>query len=164
MFFIPNALRVYVAPLLLAILLAGCGSSGGGSPTSGNDEPPVTLNVTSGTFDVTATRAYDQCGRSTDYNGAYDVTIDGNTFAMGTEWEGSYNPSAASASAQSSINVVIDHRDCKVNDFTTVNVKFSSEDEFSGTITYRRRLLSGECDTSCITTWTIHGTRQGETP
>lgn len=163
---IPNVLQGRAAVLLLAVLLAGsfgCGGGGGG-PTSGNEEPPPALNVAGGTFDLTAEEMYNPCEMTVAYDGAYDITIDGDIFAMGSDWTGSWNTNDASGSAQSAIESDTNQRGCTVNKWTSVHVTFSSEDEFSGTITYRRRVFNGECDAPCTSTWSIHGVRQSPAP
>jgi hypothetical protein len=145
-----------------ALLLAGAiACSGGGDsndlvkPPSG-DPPP--FEVVSGSFTVTARSTVNGCDRTTDWNGTYDIQIDSTTFMMGT-WKGNWSPTTVMGVAESE-REKITTRNCTITNWVTAYVTFTSEDAFSGTISYRHR-LARDCPnlTTCTSTWIITGTR-----
>lgn len=145
-----------MALLLLSVLLAGCGGGSTQAPGDGKTlDPP--LEVASGAFDVTATRGFDTCGMSLAYGGQYDIVINGGDFTMGADWTGTWFPATASGAGESQHDVTT-YRQCTVTTYTSVTITFETPDSFTGTITYRRR-VSGECNTPCLTSWNIIGTR-----
>ncbi|MFQ5512364.1 MAG: hypothetical protein ACE5EO_11015 [Candidatus Krumholzibacteriia bacterium] len=145
--------------VLVTLSLTACG--GDESPTQvTNPNPP--LQVPSGSFDVVAAESFNGCNLPTDYNGTYRIDINASGFAMGTDWTGSWSADANSLEANGeSDHVQTVVRSCTMTDWTTVNLTFTSADEFFGSIVYRHR-TAGACtaQTPCQSSWTITGTRQ----
>jgi hypothetical protein len=152
---------VRFVPLLLAALLTGCGGDDGPAQTTGPPPPPP-LQVSSGLFDVTANIIFDTCNSNMTYSGTYEIQIDDLSFSMGDEWLGTWDPKTTMGVGESEHDRTT-MRLCTVTTWTSVNVTFQSEDEFTGVITFRRR-VDGECRTPCVTTWGIAGVRQQATP
>ncbi len=152
---------VRFVPLLLAALLTGCGGDDGPAQTTG--PPPLPpLQVSNGLFDVTANIIFDTCNSTTTHNGTYEIQIDDRSFSMGTKWVGAWDPKTTMGTGESERDRTT-MRLCTVTTWTSVNVTFQSEDEFTGVITFRQR-VDGACRTPCVTTWGIAGVRQPATP
>ena len=156
----PGIVNSIVATLLI------CGVTA----CSSDDEPEqVTgpgnenqLKVASGTFEVTSNVIFTTCNNPPSFDGEYDVQITDQDFTMGTDWVGSWNPNNSTALGESEhVRTVI--RFCTITEWTEVNITFSSEDEFTGDVIYRRR-VNGDCSSPCTTTWGIAGVRKPATP
>ncbi|HEX5131830.1 MAG TPA: hypothetical protein VFX92_05010 [Candidatus Krumholzibacteria bacterium] len=143
--------------LLAAALLAGCGGSGGDDVIVPPPGPPAPA-VVDGVFDVAAHIIFDTCDSDSVYDGTYAFQIDDQTFTMGDTWSGTWNPKTASGYGESE-HTGYTVRVCTVNRWTSLTLTFSSEDEFTGSITYHQR-VEGDCQTPCVTTWAISGVRE----
>lgn len=155
-----------VCILLLFASTVACGSGSDpmetdSSSSSTKHEPPPL--VTSGTFDVTAKVSFDGCDRTAEWDGTYDIDIDSTAFSMGS-FTGSWDAKRVKARGETPHDRTT-IRNCLVTIWTEVNITFTSEDAFYGSIIYRYR-VAGECGTRnpCATTWLIHGTRQETVP
>jgi uncharacterized lipoprotein NlpE involved in copper resistance len=147
--------------MALVLVLAGCGTSS--SPVATKDtQTGNTLEVPDGVFDVTANKGLDQCDSKVDYNGSYLIQIDGSTFTMGDDWTGMWDENNSLGSG-SSPHQSETFRQCTISTWTSVNITFSSANEFTGSITLNKR-VTGDCDTPCLSTWLISGTRRVDTP
>jgi len=155
----PNTLIIALV-LLAATLIPACGDDPAAPQETKNQPPP--LEVTSGTFDVTSHVAFNTCNTAGDYDGTYDIDIDGSDFTMGTAWAGSWDAKTVTGLGESE-HTSETLRLCTVRRWTEVSITFSSEDEFSGRIIFRQR-VNGECREPCQTTWLIEGVRQQPAP
>jgi hypothetical protein len=153
-----------VSPIRLAILvlvasfLAGCGDESGPDPIQAPPTPP--LEIESGTFTITSWENFNGCNKTTDYDGTYQIQIDGSNFSMGDDWPGTWDPNTLEGTGES-VHDQNTYKSCIVTTWTTVNIEFSSKNEFSGHITYRQR-VAGTCENfgNCTSTWGISGVRQ----
>lgn len=118
--------------------------------------------VSSGQFDVTSFIIFDTCNETDLYDQTFDITIDSLSFTMGNEWTGTWDPKAAEGSAESE-RVITVFRVCTIAEWTRVRVTFSTEDEFTGEIIFRKD-VNGDCSERCVTTWRITGTRSQSAP
>jgi len=139
---------------VLTLLLASCGGEEGDPVAPNLDSAP---QVSSGQFDVTSAIIFDTCNETDLYNDTFDVTVDSLLFEMGADWTGSWDPKTATGSAES-VRDKRTMRFCTITEWTEVRVTFSSSDEFTGEIIFRRR-VNGDCGTPCVTTWRVTGTR-----
>lgn len=141
-----------------AVLIAACGAE----DTTGDRiiAPPPPPQVSSGLFNLAATLQFDGCNSTTVYDSVYEIQITDSTFTMGADWSGQWSPSTLKATGESE-HVKETVRFCTITTWSTLQITFTSEDEFFGTIVYRRRLL-GDCGTRtpCQTSWTISGVRR----
>jgi hypothetical protein len=116
--------------------------------------------VPDGTFTVAASQIINQCSRPNEYNADFDITLAGTEFSMGDDWTGNWDAIKGKASGESPRDVQT-YRDCTVRIWTEVDITFSSADEFSGSVIYRRRVSDGgSCNTDCLATWGITGVRK----
>jgi hypothetical protein len=146
--------RLYVVLLLAGVVACGGGSDPVTPPV--NQQPP--MNVASGPFTVIATMSIDECARTDDWNGQYDIEIDGKAFTMGP-FTGTWDESAHLARGETA-HATHTVRSCTISDWTTVYLTFTNKDSFYGSIVFRHR-IAGECANLkvCSTTWTIVGKR-----
>lgn len=151
--------------VLLVPLLAftfGCGDESATEPQTTTPPPPSPMEVPSGSFAVTSGIIFDSCSSTTTYDQTYNVQIDDTGFSMGNDWTGTWTSTPTELKCNGeSVHDREDIRDCSTTTFTTVELKFSSPDEFSGTIVFFKNAV-GPCTTreNCRTTWRINGTRQ----
>ena len=140
-------------------LLSGCGGESAGDQVT-NPPPPPPLSVPDGTFDVASTVVFNTCATAAAYDEPLDIQIDESSFSAGTEWVGTWDAKKAEGFGESE-HVQSTLRSCTITTWTTIHVKFSSEDEFDGEIVFITR-LSGSCGqrSPCLTTWHIKGSRQ----
>jgi hypothetical protein len=143
--------------VLLTTALAACGGDDGTQPEP--DDPRIdVMRVSEGLFDMRTAPIFNNCGWPDEYPGEYWVSISADTFSMGN-WVGNWDSLDARARAES--NHIIDtYRECTINQWSTVSLRFTSPDSFVGSVSYYRR-LSGEClgPTPCTATWNIFGKR-----
>jgi len=152
-----NRLSPVIISLFVLSLVVACGGDDEGPAQVNGPEPMV---VPDGTFVVTATEIYKSCDRPNTWNGDFAIAIDAGDFTMGDDWSGTWDGLAGRARGES-IRDRQEYRDCIVTIWTAVNVTFASADEFSGNITYTRRVSDGgACNTPCNVTWGISGTRK----
>lgn len=155
-----SAARVFrnTCASVLVCSLAACNN--GGELPAGPEKtaPPPPIVVESGSFEITAVSGFNGCGSGTNFDGIYDVVIDSLSCTLGN-WTGSWDPASVTADLESPHNVQ-NLRDCTVRAWTSVNITFSSENAFWGTIVYRKR-VSGTCGccTQCTSSWTITAVR-----
>ena len=146
--------------LLLALatfFVAACGDESAPPPVVG--PPPIT--VESGFFDVITGPGFNGCDKPDVYDGnTYEIQINGTAFSMGDDWTGTWNPNTLLGSG-STEPISNTFKSCIITTWTSVNITFSSEDEFSGSILFRRR-LRGDCEnfTPCTSSWQIAGVRK----
>jgi hypothetical protein len=154
-----HGLLIPLVLLLLGALVTGCGDEEG-NPLGNNTPPPI--EVTSGLFDVTSWIIFDTCNSTTVHADSYVVQIDTLTFSMGDDWVGAWYPKTVTGKGESErelTEIVTRNGICKVTKWTSVEIMFSSEDEFKGEIIYRRR-VDLSCVTPCLTTWRVEGVRR----
>ncbi|HET6348097.1 MAG TPA: hypothetical protein VFH88_03345 [Candidatus Krumholzibacteria bacterium] len=146
-------------PWLIFVMTVACGGGGSGVDTPNDNTNVKPLVVPSGTFDVTSELIVDHCDQNTDWNGPYDVEIDGTSFSMGP-WTGTWTAANKLAVGESTKDKVTT-RNCTATRWSTVYLTFYSADHFRGTIIYRLA-LGGDCGTrvGCSTSWTVVGDRQ----
>jgi len=159
-----STVRRFCALLALALFVLPIGACGGeDSPAqvTGPDNTPQ-LQVDGGTFDVTTRIIFDTCESTTAHDASYDIQIDDGDFTMGSDWIGTWDPKTVTGRCESE-HIRNTYRYCTVTTWTEANISFSTKDEFSGTIMFRRR-VSGDCNTPCVTTWEITGVRQDPAP
>jgi hypothetical protein len=148
--------RIFTLFTLFAILLATACGGEDASPTQVNTPEPMV--VPDGTFAVTATEIFKTCDQPNRYNGDFEITFDGDSFTMGSDWEGTWDAMDALARGES-VREEEQYRECKVSTWTAVEMTFTSPDECSGTIKYRRS-VSGSCNTNCTVTWGFDAVRK----
>ena len=142
--------------VVLAVLLGGCGDSS--EPARITAPPPPPLQIANGSFMVTAgDPEFDGCNSTLGFDKTYEIVIDGTDFSMGPDWTGDWDASRSQGRAESD-RVRIGVR-CVTTNWTTVNITFTSEDEFFGSIVERLR-VDGDCATQCSSSWLISGVRQ----
>ena len=147
--------------VLPASVLAGCG--GGSDDGTGPTDPPKPLEVGSGDFTVTTWVTFNGCDLTKTFLETYSVKIDETGFEMG-DWSGTWSAESNSLSASGeSAHESVTMRDCTVISWTTVTLKFTSKEAFTGHVTFRRRASGGSCEcvtcTDCQSAWGISGVR-----
>ena len=76
-------------------------------------------------------------------------------------WTGRWDATTDNARGQSKIERTRNHRGCAITNWSTVDLTFTSADEFWGNISYRQRITEdGECGEPCNVTWGITGVRK----
>jgi hypothetical protein len=124
---------------------------------------PKPLQVGSGDFTVTTWVTFNGCELTKTFLETYRIQIDESGFAMG-DWTGSWTakPNLLTAIGESQHESVT-IRDCTVTTWTTVTLDFTSEEAFTGHVTFRRRAGGGACEcvtcTDCQSAWGISGVR-----
>lgn len=158
----PGRLRLFVLAIA-AIAFLGCG----GDEDESSPTAPVApaFVVGSGTFDVTNVHIVGNCAPTVVHPDTFDITINGTDFSvdpmMKRSTSGTWDAKKLTGNGEWGRSVTIIRNVCTVTSYWSVSIKFSSEDEFRGHISFRRR-LSANCDaqTECTATWTVHGVRR----
>ena len=143
---------------VLTFSLVSCGGEENGPVAPNQTSAP---QVSSGQFDVASFIIFDTCNETDLYDQTFDITIDSLSFTIGNEWTGTWDPETATGLAESE-RLATPGR-CTVTTWTVVRVTFSTTEEFTGEIIFRRR-VDGDCGVPCLTTWRITGTRQQSMP
>lgn len=146
----------------ILFMLYGCGSD---SPTATEDPPPPKppLDVVGGEFDVSTWPIFDSCALVWgERDGTFDIAIDNDQLTItcrstGEVWEGTWDANLDQGYAETP-HEKRQIRYCTVTTWTRVIIDFSSEDDFTGSIAFRRR-VNGECDDPCLTTWGLDANR-----
>jgi len=154
-------MKRFLFPLLLASAVA-CGGDDSnplGSDTSSNTQKQVPV-VTSGRFTMTATKWFDGCERLTDWNGEYNISIDGTVFSM-PPFYGTWDASRAKGLGDTEHDQFVS-RSCIVTTWSAIDITFTTEDAFHGSIIYRYRADGEYCGARnpCATTWLVSGVRK----
>ncbi len=141
---------------LATLFVAACGDESAPPPVA----PRRPITVESGFFDVIDTLIFDTCDSDLVYDGTYEIQINGTDFSMGDAWTGTWDPTRLQGSGESEHAKVVLSR-CTHTTWTTVNITFTSADEFSGSVVYRLK-ESGVCPGSseCVSSWRIKGVRK----
>ena len=154
---IDGGIRLVVPAVFVAALLISCG---GDETVPTQVKPPEPEVVPSGTFAITSVEIFETCDQPNIYNCDMVITVDGADFVMG-DWTGTWDATTDNARGQSKIERTRNHRGCAITNWSTVDLTFTSADEFWGNISYRQRITEdGECGEPCNVTWGITGVRK----
>jgi hypothetical protein len=118
------------------------------------------MEVESGSFDVASEFAFNGCNSATTYDGRYSIAITDSMFTMGG-WSGDWqaDPNQLKAHGETGRSSV-ETRGCTITTWTEVDLTFTSEDNFYGHVTYRKRVMGTcACCPQCTSTWSITGVR-----
>ena len=149
--------------MVVLLVLSGLGCGGDSDSVTDADNRPEPLEVRSGDFNVSTWVTFNGCDLTKSFLETYAVNIDESGFSMG-EWSGTWTAESSSLTATGeSAHQAVTMRDCTVTTWTVVSLEFTSENAFSGHVTYRRRASGGSCEcatcTDCQSAWGISGVR-----
>jgi len=154
-------MKRFFLPLLFVSALA-CGgdeSTPLDTDASSTSEKEVPV-VTSGRFTMTATKWFDGCDRLTDWSGEYNISINESQFSM-PPFDGTWDASRAQGLGDSEHNQFVS-RTCIITTWAAIDITFTTEDAFRGSIIYRYRADGEYCGDRipCATTWLVSGVRK----